>query len=207
LGTETHLGANWESQTCTHRIREEREGATCQYLTGPLQHDSATCQHLIGPPHPCGSHMSDKWVPLVPRVSTSLVHITSHITTSATWQPVNGPHEQLLHQTETHGSLWLSHLSSQVPRGTLPLVHVSKWAPPRHKSPDRWAPPQCHVAVNQWSTSSQCMPHDTTTGVHFNMHMPHGTATSSHLNPAVPHGSSLLSHLSSINRSLRLKRG
>jgi hypothetical protein len=26
--------------------------------------------------------------------STSLVHITGHITTSATWQPVNGPHQQ-----------------------------------------------------------------------------------------------------------------
>jgi hypothetical protein len=32
------------------------------------------------------------------------------------------------------GSTRLGQLSSRVPRGNLPLVHVSKWAPPWHKS-------------------------------------------------------------------------
>jgi hypothetical protein len=144
------------------------------------------------------------------RVTTLLVHVSTggphicHVAVpewaghqpGATCHYPTGPHQQLLHQTETHGSLWLGQVSSQVPRGTLPLVHISKWAPPRHKSPVRWAPPQCHVAVNQWSTSCQLLPHGTTTGGHFNMSMPHGTATSSHLNPAVPHGKLWFSHFS-----------
>jgi hypothetical protein len=98
--------------------------------------------------------------------------------------PKEPQHSNHLIQPMPRGSPWLSHLSSQVPRDTLPLVHVSKWAPPRHKSPDRWAPPQCHVAVIQWSTSPNPMPH--------------GTTTSSHLNPAVPHDSISSHHITSI---------
>jgi hypothetical protein len=51
------------------------------------------------------------------------------------------------------GSIRLGQFSSRVSRGTLLLIPVRKWAPPRYKSPDRWAPPQCHVTVNQWATS------------------------------------------------------
>jgi hypothetical protein len=80
LGIKTCLGANWGSQACTHRIREEREGATWQHLIGPPQHVSATLQHPIDPPHPCGSHTPDRWVPLVSRGSTSLGHVSRQLT-------------------------------------------------------------------------------------------------------------------------------
>jgi hypothetical protein len=119
LGIDTLLSANWGSQTYTYRIREEREGATCQHLIGllqhvsatcqhlieplqhisatcqhlikPPQHVSATCQHLIGPPYPCGSHISDKWVSLMPRGSQLVVHL---ILVYATWHSHRRPPHQ-----------------------------------------------------------------------------------------------------------------
>jgi hypothetical protein len=105
LGTETHLGANWGSQTYTHRIREERGYDTCQHLIGPPQHVSATCQHLIGPPHPCGSHMSDKWVPLMPRGSQPMVRISCHITRQIQMARSDWTTSQATSPLEPHGHL------------------------------------------------------------------------------------------------------
>jgi hypothetical protein len=146
LGTETHLGANWGSQTYTHRIREEREGATCQHLIGPPQHVSATCHNPIGP---------------CQQVGPTLVQVT-----------------------------------------------------------DRWAPPQCHVAVSQWSTSPSLphgitpqghltlsVPHGITPQGHLTLSVPHGITPQGNLTLSVPHGIIPQSHLSSINRPLELKRG
>jgi hypothetical protein len=86
---------------------------------------TSACQCHVSAPHPCGSHLCHVSTPhwstspspchmaersltqsdlLETHGSISLVHITGHITISATWQLVNGPHQQLLHQTETHGS-------------------------------------------------------------------------------------------------------
>jgi hypothetical protein len=36
-----------------------------------------------------------------------------------------GPHQQLLHQTETHGSTWLSRVNKGKPRGIHLLVHIN----------------------------------------------------------------------------------
>jgi hypothetical protein len=140
--------------THTESEERERESATCQHLIGPPQHVSATCQHLIGPPHPYGSHMSDKWVPLVPRVSTSLVHLTqplphgitlSHPVRSPrdTWQHLIGPHHRphhhICHMANSewstaarevpNGSTQRSHLSMSVPHDSLLLVHLSQVGP------------------------------------------------------------------------------
>jgi hypothetical protein len=154
LGIDTLLGANWGSQTYTHRIREEREGATCQHLIGPPQHVNATCQRLIGPPHPCGSRISDKWIPLMPRGSTSLVHLTQPMPRDRilfnpvrslrdTWQTLIGPHHRP-HQHSRHlaacewstaarrGAKW-QHTEKPpqicVPHDTLLLVHLSHVGP------------------------------------------------------------------------------
>jgi hypothetical protein len=138
------------SNTHTENQRREREGATWQHLIGPPQHVSATCQHLIGPPHPCGSHMSDKWVLLVPRVSISLVHLTQPLPHGRmlshpvrpprdTWQHLIGPHHHICHMVTCewstaarevpHGSTQRSHLSMSVPHGSLLLVHLSRVGP------------------------------------------------------------------------------
>jgi hypothetical protein len=138
--------------------RRERERATCHHLIGPPQHVSATCQHFIGPPHPCGSHMSDKWVPLMSRVSISLVHLPSpchmaehsqisqrHMAVpdwstsqaTATWQPVNGPQQQ--EKCQMAASEWA--ISTAECHMTLPYWSTSAmWAPPYHKMTDKWAP-------------------------------------------------------------------
>jgi hypothetical protein len=101
---------------------------TCQHPIGPPQHVSATCQHLIGPPHPCGSHMSDKWVPLVPRVSTPLVHLT---------QPV--PHGRTLsHPVRPDKDIW-QHLIGPHHKPHHHICHMAtcEWSTPATTSPDR----------------------------------------------------------------------
>jgi hypothetical protein len=75
LGTKTHLGANWGSQTYTHRIREEREYDTCQHLIGPLQ-----CH--VSAPH---WSTSARWAPPWYKSLTGGPHL------SATWQSASGP--------------------------------------------------------------------------------------------------------------------
>jgi hypothetical protein len=97
LGTETHLGANWGSQTYTHRIREERECATCQHLFGPPRRVSATCQHLIGPPQLGGSH--------------HYADMTSGSHQHATWQALTDP-PQHQHATWKHCSNTPQHPSA-----------------------------------------------------------------------------------------------
>jgi hypothetical protein len=76
IQSETCLGATWGQKHCwvqtgdlktyTHKIREETEGATWQ--------------HLIGSSHPCGSHIPDRWVPLMPHGSTTLGHVSKQLT-------------------------------------------------------------------------------------------------------------------------------
>jgi hypothetical protein len=79
-------------------------GPTCLTSGSHLFHVSAP--HWSTSPSPC--HMAEHSLTQSDQTETyssiSLVHIISHITISATWQLVNGPHQQLLHQTETHGS-------------------------------------------------------------------------------------------------------
>jgi hypothetical protein len=87
IQSQTCLGATWGykqvwvqtgdiKQIHVESEKREREGATWQHLMGPPQHDSATWQHPIGPPHPYGSHTPDGWVPLMPRGSISLGHVS-----------------------------------------------------------------------------------------------------------------------------------
>jgi hypothetical protein len=142
LGTETHLSANWGSQTYTHRIREERECDTCQHFIGPLQY------HVSAP----------------------------HWSTSA------------------------------------------RWAPPPYW-PDIWAPPQCHVAASQWSTSpSLChmaQPQEATSPLcatwHNHRKPPHPLCATWHHTTKPPHSACATWHNTTeppqqlLTRSLMLK--
>jgi hypothetical protein len=101
------------------------------------------------------------------------------------------------------GSTRLGQLNSRVPRGNLPLVHVSKWAPPWHKSltggphlSATWqsasGPPHptlCHMAQPQQATSIRlchmAQPEEATSP----SSVPHGITPQSHLNINMPHGS------------------
>jgi hypothetical protein len=117
LGTETHLGANWGSQTYTHRIREERESATCQHLIGPPQRVSATCQHLIGPTQPGGSHH------YTDLTSGSHLHATWKALTGlphppyATWQHNSNTPQQIISHLLPHGYILLVQLGNIGPTG------------------------------------------------------------------------------------------
>jgi hypothetical protein len=115
LGVDTLLGANWGSQTDTHRIREEREGATRQHLIGLLQHVSAMCQHLIGPPQPCGPH-----------------HYTDLICgphQHATWQAMTGPPHHP-HATWQHSNNTPQHITLHpLPHGYILLVQLGNMGP------------------------------------------------------------------------------
>jgi hypothetical protein len=104
----------------------------------------------------CGSHISDKWVPLMPRVSTSLVHLTQPMPRGIilfnpvrfprdAWQALIGPHHRP-HQHSCHLAAYeWSTAAREVPNDSTQRSHLnsichvalSHWS----KSPDRWAPP------------------------------------------------------------------
>jgi hypothetical protein len=136
LEIDTLLGANWGSQTYTYRIREEREGATCQHLIGPPQHVSAMCQHIIGPPHPCGSHISDKWVPLMSHGSQLVVHVSSRFTR----------HRQVARFDWATSALW--------PLGSVWVVHCIERECQMAAHREATSACQCHMTVSYWSTSA-----------------------------------------------------
>jgi hypothetical protein len=157
LGTDSS-GCKLGIPNIHNRIIEEREYATCQHLIGPPQHVSATCRHFIGSPHPCGSYMSDKWVPLMPRVSISLVHLPSpchmakrsqisqrHMAVpdwstsqaTATWQPVNGPQQQKKCQMATHRE---ATSTCQCHMAVSYWSTSAMWTSPYRRMTDKWAP-------------------------------------------------------------------
>jgi hypothetical protein len=103
----------------------------------------------------------------LPRVTTLLVHVStggSHIgvdiwqvgPTHATWHSPTGPHQQPLHQTETHGSTWLSRVNKGRRRGIHLLVHINSYL-------------------------TRCMPHGNTLGHYIIRYMLRGSILWSHL--------------------------
>jgi hypothetical protein len=111
------------------------------HLTGGPYH-SATWQSTSGPPHPSLCQMAQ------PQKATSFsqCHMTQsqQHTSAASWTPAD---------------TWQHSMKPPQP----PTCHMSApywttspmWAPPWHKSPDRWAPPQCHMAQPQKVTSTR----------------------------------------------------
>jgi hypothetical protein len=105
---------------------------------------TSACQCHVSAPHWSTSPM---WVP----------HIWQVGPTYATWQSTSGPCQQLLHQIETSGQIWLGHIST-----------AATWQPvngPQQQGRCQMAAHreatsacQCHMAVSHWSTSAMWAP-------------------------------------------------
>jgi hypothetical protein len=128
----------------THTQNQRREKVW--HVSAPYWATSA-CQCHVSALHWSTSPM---WVP----------HIWQVGPTYATWQSATSPHRQPLHQTETSGSAWLSHVNKDEPCGIYLLVHINSrltiWDTTNgHVAACHGATSatECHMALPYWSTS------------------------------------------------------
>jgi hypothetical protein len=125
-------------------------GPTCLTSGSHLCH--MTTPHWSTSPSPC--HMAEHSLTqsdlLETHDSTSLVHITGHITTPATWQPVNGPQQQGRCHMAAHRE---ATLACQCHMAVFYWSTSARWVLPLYW-PNMWVPPTCHVAGSDRSTSA-----------------------------------------------------